>query len=72
VRVIVSVDVMERQAESVETLQRELEELVLERQRLRVNGTSPSKLEENRRAIARRQHDLSRALIARYAQLPAA
>jgi hypothetical protein len=63
---------MERQAESVERLQRELEELVLERQRLRVKGTSPSKLEENRRAIARRQHDLSRALIARYAQLPAA
>jgi hypothetical protein len=63
---------MNRQAESVETLQREVEELVLERQRLRVNGTSPSKLEENRRAIARRQHDLSLALIARYAPLPAA
>jgi hypothetical protein len=63
---------MNRQAESVETLQRELEALVLERQRLRVNGTSPSKLEENRRAIARRQHDLSLALIARYAPLPAA
>jgi coenzyme F420-reducing hydrogenase delta subunit len=63
---------MKRQAESVETLQRELEELVLERQRLRVNGTSPSELEENRRAIARRQHDLSLALIARYAPLPAA
>jgi hypothetical protein len=63
---------MNRQAESVETLQRELEKLVLERQRLRVNGTSPSQLEENRRAIARRQHDLSRALIARYAPLPAA
>lgn len=63
---------MKRQAESVETLQRQLEELVLERQRLRVNGTSPSDLEENRRAIARRQHDLSLALIARYAQLPAA
>jgi hypothetical protein len=63
---------MKRQAESVETLQKDLEELVLERQRLRVNGTSPSQLEENRRAIARRQHDLSLALIARYAQLPAA
>ena len=63
---------MKRQAESVETLQRQVEELVLERQRLRVNGTSPLKLEENRREIARRQHDLSRALIARYAHLPAA
>jgi hypothetical protein len=72
VRVIVRVDVMKRQPESVETLQSELEKLVLERQRLRVNGASPSQLEENRRAIARRQHDYSLALIARYAQLSAA
>jgi hypothetical protein len=66
------VDVMKRQPESVETLQSELEKLVLERQRLRVNGASLSELEDNRRAIARRQYDFSIALIARHAHLPAA
>ena len=63
---------MKHEPESVERLQTELEKLVLERQRLRVNGASLSELEDNRRAIARRQYDFSLALIARYAQLPAA
>jgi hypothetical protein len=63
---------MKRETESVETLQTELEKLVLERQRLRVSGASLSELEHNRRAIARRQYDFSLALIARHAHLPAA
>ena len=63
---------MKHEPESVERLQTELEKLVLERQRLRVNGASLSELEDNRRAIARRQYDFSVALIARHAHLPAA
>jgi hypothetical protein len=63
---------MKREPESVETLQSAVEALVLKRQHLRFNGASLSELEENRRAIARRQYDLSLALIARYAHAPAA
>jgi hypothetical protein len=63
---------MSGKPESVETLQRELETLVLERQQLRRSGAPPSELEENRRAIIRSQYDYSLALIARYAQASAA
>jgi hypothetical protein len=63
---------MKREPQSVETLQSELEKLVLERQRLRVSGAPLSELEDNRRAIARRQYDFSLALIARHAHQPAA
>lgn len=63
---------MSGKSESVETLQRELEALVLERQQLRRSGAPPSELEENRRAIIRSQYDYSLALIARYAAASAA
>jgi hypothetical protein len=68
----VGVDVVKSERASVETLQSELEQLVLERQRLRRSGASLADLEENRRAIVRTQYDYSRALIARYAHAPAA
>jgi hypothetical protein len=63
---------MSGKPESVETLQRALEALVLERQQLRRSGAPPSELEENRRAIVRSQYDYSLALIARYAHASAA
>jgi hypothetical protein len=68
----VEVDVVKPESQSVETLQSELEKLVLERQHLRRSGAPPSELEENRRAIARGQHEFSLALIARYAHASAA
>jgi hypothetical protein len=66
------VDVVNNQPESVETLQRTLEALVLQRQQLRRSGAPPPELEENRQAIVRGQYDYARALIARYAHASAA
>ena len=51
---------------NVERLLEEIGVLVAERQRLRREHASKSALEENRRAIARLQWDLSHALIERY------
>ena len=44
----------------------EIGELTSERQRLRDSGTTPSKLERNRIRLARKQWELSHALIQRY------
>jgi hypothetical protein len=54
---------------SVEALMHEIGELTSERQRLRDLSASPSKLERNRIKLARKQWELSHALIERY--LPA-
>jgi hypothetical protein len=51
---------------TVEKLLDEIGALVAERQRLRREHADRFTLEENRRAIAERQWELSRALIARY------
>ena len=55
---------------SVETLMEQISELTSERQRLRDLGAPPAKLERNRIKLARKQWELSHALIERY--LPAA
>jgi hypothetical protein len=47
-------------------LQREIAELVVARQALRVRGATDAALERNRRQLVRRQHELTRALIARH------
>jgi hypothetical protein len=52
---------------NVENLKTRIGELVRERQMLRINGASRSSLEGNRRELALRQAELSRALIAQYA-----
>jgi hypothetical protein len=54
---------------SVEALMVEIGELTSERQRLRDLSATPSKLERNRIRLARKQWELSHALIQRY--LPA-
>jgi hypothetical protein len=54
---------------SVETLLEQISELTAERQRLRDSGAAPVKLERNRIKLARKQWELSHALIERY--LPA-
>jgi hypothetical protein len=55
---------------SVETLMEQIGDLTAERQRLRDLGAAPAKLERNRVKLARKQWQLSHALIERY--LPAA
>ena len=52
--------------ESVEALNRSIEQLVDERQRLRAETADEAALEANRRQIAQLQQRLSRALITRY------
>jgi len=54
---------------SVEALMQEIGDLTTERQRLRDLSAAPSKLERNRIKLARKQWELSHALIQRY--LPA-
>jgi hypothetical protein len=54
---------------SVEALMQEIGELTSERQRLRDVSASSTKLERNRIRLARKQWELSHALIQRY--LPA-
>jgi hypothetical protein len=51
---------------SVEALMEEIAALTAERQRLRDNGAPAFKLERNRVKLARRQWELSLALIERY------
>ena len=51
---------------SVETLVREISELTMERQRLRDAGVSGPRLERNRVRLARKQWELSHALIERH------
>jgi hypothetical protein len=53
------------------TLQREIAQLVVERQDLRASGASDDTLEENRRELAKRQRDLSQLLIDLYLPKPA-
>ena len=48
------------------SLQRDIAQLVVERQDLRAGGASDDTLEENRRALAKRQRDLSQLLIDLY------
>jgi hypothetical protein len=54
---------------TVETLLEQISDLTLERQRLRDLGASGARLERNRVKLARKQWELSHALIERY--LPA-
>jgi hypothetical protein len=51
---------------SVEALFEEISSLTLERQRLRELGASSARLERNRVKLARKQWELSHALIERY------
>jgi hypothetical protein len=51
---------------SVETLLGEISELTMERQRLRDAGVNGARLERNRVKLARKQWELSHALIERY------
>jgi hypothetical protein len=51
---------------SVETLLEEISELTMERQRLRETGVNGTRLERNRVKLARKQWELSHALIERY------
>ena len=51
---------------SVETLLDEIADLTMERQRLRDAGVQGGRLERNRVKLARKQWELSHALIARY------
>ena len=51
---------------TVEALMGEIEHLTAERQRLREQGVSGSRLERNRVKLARKQWELSHALIERY------
>lgn len=51
---------------SVETLLDEISDLTMERQRLRDAGVQGDRLERNRVKLARKQWQLSHALIARY------
>jgi hypothetical protein len=53
------------------TLQREIAQLVVERQDLRASGASDDTLEENRVELAKRQRDLSQLLIDLYLPKPA-
>jgi hypothetical protein len=51
---------------SVETLLQEISDLTMERQRLRDAGVNGDRLERNRVKLARKQWELSHALIERY------
>jgi hypothetical protein len=51
---------------TVETLLDEISHLTVERQRLRDRGVNGSRLERNRVRLARKQWELSHALIERY------
>lgn len=51
---------------TVEALMGEIEHLTAERQRLRERGVNGSRLERNRVKLARKQWELSHALIERY------
>lgn len=51
---------------SVETLLGEISELTIERQHLRDTGVNGTRLERNRVKLARKQWELSHALIERY------
>ena len=51
---------------SVESLMTEIRDLTADRQRLRDDGAAPAKLERNRIKLARKQWELSYALIERY------
>ena len=51
---------------SVETLLGEISELTMERQRLREAGVNGARLERNRVKLARKQWELSHALIERH------
>ena len=51
---------------TVESLLEEISTLTAERQRLREHGAGPGRLERNRVKLARKQWELSHALIERY------
>jgi outer membrane murein-binding lipoprotein Lpp len=52
--------------DTVETLSRKIEQLVVERQALRADGAAADVLEENRRRLGKAQAQLSKLLIERY------
>ncbi len=56
---------------NIEKLQDRIGRLVADRQALREQTAAEQTLERNRREIADSQHELSRALIARYVPHPA-
>jgi hypothetical protein len=62
-----SVTLRKPKAGRIEKLERELSALVAERQELRARLAPPKLLERNRLEIARRQRELSYALIERHA-----
>jgi hypothetical protein len=55
---------LSRRAASVESLERDLAQLVMRRQELRAAGASDGALERNRRRIVRVQREIAHALIA--------
>ncbi|HEY4229737.1 MAG TPA: hypothetical protein VGO79_06175 [Thermoanaerobaculia bacterium] len=55
----------------IESLEREIASLVEQRQTLRSAGAETRDLEQNRRQIVARQHQLSETLISIYAPQPA-
>jgi hypothetical protein len=55
----------------IESLEREIASLVEQRQMLRSAGAETRDLEQNRRQIVARQHQLSETLISIYAPQPA-
>jgi hypothetical protein len=55
----------------IESLEREIASLVERRQTLRTAGAEARELEQNRREIVARQHQLSETLISIYAPQPA-
>jgi hypothetical protein len=60
--VAITVSIMD----TVETLSRKIEQLVVERQELRASGADAAVLEDNRRRLGIAQAHLSKLLIERY------
>jgi hypothetical protein len=61
---------LSRMDQTVESVTKEIERIVVERQALRAAGASFDVLEENRRRLAKAQSELSRLLIARHLPAP--
>ena len=64
----VAAPILER-VDEADAIQRRLARLLREREQLRVHGAERRALDLNRREIAARQHELSRALIRQYGRM---